>query len=153
MIISATWAPMIRNFPSLWEYLQSVLAYQAPPFVAAFVLGVFWKRTTDSGAFYGILGGHITSFILFLMINVFGVFDLHFLYVAPVLLVVSLLIMVVVSNMTEAPSFEKIKDLVWTRELFASESEELKGMPWFKNYRYQSIIILVLTAVIIGTFW
>ncbi len=153
MIISAAWAPMIRNFPSLWEYLQSVLAYQAPPFVAAFVMGIFWKRTTDHGAFFGLLGGHIVSLALFLMVAVFGFFELHFLYVAPILFVASLLIMIVVSNMTEAPNFDKIKELIWTRELFDMETQEMKGMPWWQNYRVQSAIILLLTAVIIITFW
>lgn len=153
MVISAVWAPMIRNFPSLWEYLQSVLAYQAPPFVAAFILGIFWKRTTGAGAFAGLLGGHLTSLVLFLLINVFGVFNLHFLYIAPILLVVSMLIMVLVSNLTEAPSSEKIKDLIWSRALFNQETIEMKGLAWYKNYRVQSAVILAVTAVIVIIFW
>lgn len=153
MIISAIWAPMIRNFPSLWEYLQSVLAYQAPPFVAAFVLGIFWKRTTDNAAFAGLLGGHFTSVLLFLLINVFGLFEIHFLYIAPILLVVSMTIMLITSLFTEAPAWDKIKDLVWSKELFDLETKEMEGIAWYKNYRVQSAIILLLTAAIVITFW
>lgn len=153
MIISAIWAPMIRNFPSLWEYLQSVLAYQAPPFVAAFVLGIFWKRTTDNAAFVGLLGGHLTSVLLFMLINVFGLFEIHFLYIAPILLVVSITIMLITSLFTEAPAWDKIKDLVWSKELFDLETKEMEGIAWYKNYRVQSAIILLLTAAIVITFW
>jgi len=153
MIISAVWAPMIRNFPSLWEYLQSVLAYQAPPFVAAFVLGIFWSRTTDKAAFAGLLGGHLASLLLFLMINPFNLFDLHFLYVAPIILVVSVAIMITVSLLTEAPKFEEIKNLIWSKELFEIETKEMQGIVWYKNYRIQSVFIIVLTAVIVISFW
>ena len=44
MILSAIWAPQIDKFPTLWEYLQNALSYIAPPIVALYVVGVFWKR-------------------------------------------------------------------------------------------------------------
>jgi len=44
MILAASWAPQILKFPSLWHYLQSVLAYASPPIVALYLVGLFWKR-------------------------------------------------------------------------------------------------------------
>ncbi len=50
MILSAIWAPQIDKFPTLWEYLQNALSYIAPPIVALYVIGVFWKRANHKGA-------------------------------------------------------------------------------------------------------
>lgn len=153
MILSAAWAPMIRNFPSLWEYLQSVLAYQSPPFVAAFVMGIFWKRTSESGAFYGMLAGHVVSLGLFLANMVFGIINIHFLYVAPILFVVSLSVMVAVSLMTQLSNPERTAELTWSPRLFHAETLELQSMPFYLNYRYQSIALVAITVVILFIFW
>ena len=50
MILSALWAPQIARFPSLWQYLQSILAYITPPVVVVFILGIFWRRGTAAAA-------------------------------------------------------------------------------------------------------
>ena len=34
MVFAAAWAPQVVKFPSIWQYLQQVLAYLAPPVVA-----------------------------------------------------------------------------------------------------------------------
>lgn len=153
MIVSAIWAPVIKSFPSLWEYLQMFLAYISPPFVAAFVLGIFWRKTSDTAAFSGLLFGHFSALVLLLLGPVYGVIELQFLLVAPVLLVLSVLAMVVTTFVTESPDYERIKDLVWTKELFEMETREMKGLAWYKNYRYQSAALLLITAVIIISFW
>jgi SSS family solute:Na+ symporter len=44
MILSAAWAPQIERFPTLWEYLQSILSYITPPIAALFIMAVFWKK-------------------------------------------------------------------------------------------------------------
>ncbi len=51
-------------------------------------------------------------------------------------------------------SFEdKVRDYTWNRSLIAEETEELKGLPWYKNYRYQAVILLIVTALVVGSFW
>lgn len=45
------WIPVMSNISgALYEYLQSVQAYLAPPMTAVFFLGVFWKRMNGPGA-------------------------------------------------------------------------------------------------------
>lgn len=154
MIIAAAWAPMITNFPSLWQYLQSILAYQSPPFVAAFLVGIFWAGANRQSAFWGLVGGHVVSAGLFVSIMIFGVIDIHFLYVAPILFVVSVVLMVVISLVTETKQqYAEIEDYMWTTELFRKETIELAEKPWYQNYRIQSVIILSITAVILYMFW
>ncbi len=50
LVIAVAWAPQLRLFPSLWQYLQAVLAYAVPPVVTLFVLGMFWRGATADGA-------------------------------------------------------------------------------------------------------
>ena len=41
--------------------IQLVFGFVNAPLFATFVLGMFWKRTTSTGAFLGLLGGTATS--------------------------------------------------------------------------------------------
>ena len=51
-------------------------------------------------------------------------------------------------------SFEdKVRDYTWNKSLIDEETAELEGLPWYQNYRYQSVILLVLTAILIAFFW
>lgn len=47
--LSIAWIPILESAgeAQLWNYLQAVSAYIAPPWAMVFVLGVFWNRTTE----------------------------------------------------------------------------------------------------------
>ena len=77
MLVAAAWAPMIRYFPGLWSYIQSVLSYLVPPVVAIFLLGVFWPRTNGNGAFVTLIGGDVLSLAVFVLSQM-GYIELHF---------------------------------------------------------------------------
>jgi solute:Na+ symporter, SSS family len=51
VVLGLMWIPvMLYVADALYEYLQSVQAYLAPPMTAVFFLGVFWKRMNGKGA-------------------------------------------------------------------------------------------------------
>ena len=51
VVLGLLWIPlMLYVADALYEYLQSVQAYLAPPMTAVFFLGVFWKRVNGKGA-------------------------------------------------------------------------------------------------------
>ena len=170
MVLAAAWAPQIEKFQTLFQYLQSTLAYIAPPVVAVFLLGVLWRRANAHGAFAALMVGFVTALGLLscrellpvvegALPAVGGVFqgswisELHFLHVAPLLLLVCVATEVAVSLATAPPEAEKIEPYLWTRKLYAAESAELRGVPWFKNYRVLSVLLLVLTAAVVGWWW
>ena len=37
--------------------------------------------------------------------------------------------------------------------MIAEETEELRGLPWYKNYRILAVILLIITALVVGRFW
>jgi SSS family solute:Na+ symporter len=155
VMLAAAWAPQIEKFSSLWEYLQLVLGFIAPPIVSVFLLGLFWKRGNANGAFASLLGGLILSMILILskvnhwfpVIN-----DIHFLHTAPLLLLACLVIHICFSLLSAPPSQEKIEKMTWTKAIFDSETQELNTLFWYKNYRNLAILLLLLTALIVGYF-
>ncbi len=68
VILAAMWAPRIREFDSLFKYLQIVISYIAPPVVAAFLLGLFWKRANGHGAFFSFMAALAIS-VVFLLVG------------------------------------------------------------------------------------
>jgi len=73
----------------------------------------------------------------------------HFLYVAPVIFAISLAIVVAVSLVTTPPSARAVERFVWKAAFFRAETEELDALPWFKNYRVLSIILLIFTVAFV----
>ncbi len=157
VVLASAWVPFIEKVSdSLWGYLQLVIAFTSPPVVSAFILGLFWKRANASGAFVSLIVGGIFALLMILSAS-FDLWpylnDFHFLAKANILFVISVLIHVVVSLSTAKPDIEKIAEYTYKKELFTSETEELKALPWYQNYRYLAVILLILTAAIVIWFW
>lgn len=167
VILASAWAPQIERFGSLFKYLQIVLSFICPPVVAAFILGLFWKRANANGAIYSMLTGFVLTIGLILVkIQVSAAEDIsqvpswmavldgiHFLHMAFFLMVICATIHIVVSLATAPPATEKTEQYTWNKSIFTAETEELKALPWYKNYRILAILLLIVTAIIVGWFW
>ena len=152
MIIAIFWAPQIQQFPSLWQYFQSILAYVTPPIVAIFFFGIFWQRSSATAAFVTFVGGIGLGVLGLIFVEILGWVPLHFLYASGVSFVLSCLCMFTVS-MVSPPSGKEVTSLIWTPQLWHDETAELRGKPWYQNYRYLSILLALTTAIIVGSFW
>ena len=149
---AALWAPQIQKFDSVVKYFQQLLSFVVPPVVAVFVLGLFWKRASGTGAFAGLMSGLGMAILLALDRNVYHWTPLalvHFLYVAPVIFAVSALIIVVASLLSAPPAAEKVAAYVWKASAFAQESAELAALPWYQNYRILSALLLLATGLFV----
>jgi SSS family solute:Na+ symporter len=149
IIIAALWAPNIGKFGSVVKYFQQLLAFMAPPVVAVFLAGLFWKRASATGAFTALLSGLALAVLLMLFIDRTPLATWNFLYVAPLLFVVSLVILAAVSLFTAPPAPEVVSRYVWSPAFFRDETAGLAGTPWYQNYRILSLILLAITAVFI----
>lgn len=157
LVIAVFWAPQIgKQFGTLLKYYQEMLSMMAPPIVAAFILGIFWKRTNATGAFLGLMAGLVLGLInifsrIYFGKSIFG--DMHFLITVPFYFVWSLLVMVVVSLATKKPPKEKTDELTFTMKAFNEESIRLKSIPFYKNYRFLSYLLIAFCFVILIIFW
>jgi SSS family solute:Na+ symporter len=150
--VAALWAPEIQKFDSVVKYFQQLLSFVVPPVVAVFVLGLFWRRASGTGAFAGLISGLGMAILLALdrkLFHLTPLADMNFLYVAPIILVVSAIIIVAVSTLTAPPSEAKVANYVWKRSAFAEESAELAALPWYQNYRILSVLLLVATGIFV----
>lgn len=151
LVVAMVWAPQLERFPSLWQYLQAMLAYAAPPIIALFLVGLFWRGATAAGAAATLLAGTGCGIGLFFANIVFHWIHLHFLYAAPLLVLVDALILIGVSLASggrgTAPA-----EVIWTTAFFRAESERLKGVPAWRNYRLQAAMLLLLTAGVVIAF-
>lgn len=49
LVVSIVWLPILEASQSgqLWNYLQAISSYTAPPWCFVFLLALFWKGTTE----------------------------------------------------------------------------------------------------------
>ncbi len=61
VLVSILTAYVARSFNNVMDFLQLIFAFVNAPLFAAFLLGMFWKRTTGHAAFWGLIGGTISA--------------------------------------------------------------------------------------------
>jgi SSS family solute:Na+ symporter len=61
ILLSIGTAYFARQYNNAMDVIQLVFGFVNAPLFATFLLGMFWARTTGSGAFFGLLGGTMTS--------------------------------------------------------------------------------------------
>ncbi len=61
IIVSVLAAYTATRFNNIMDMLQLVFGFVNAPLFATFLLGMFWKRTTGHGAFFGLLSGTLAA--------------------------------------------------------------------------------------------
>ena len=126
VLIGLLWIPVIQGGKGLYDYLQGVQAYLAPPIFTVFFLGVFWKRLNGAGCLAALLVGFVMGLFRLAvdtpvkLIEGFqyteGSFlwivnNMFFQYYSILILIVSAVVMIVVSYATRPPDYESISGL------------------------------------------
>jgi SSS family solute:Na+ symporter len=157
LVIAVFWAPQIgKQFGNLLKYYQEMLSIMAPPIVAAFMLGIFWKRTNAKGAFVGLMAGVLLGIFnvvykVYAGQSIFG--DIHFLLTVPFYFTWTIFVMVVVSLLTEKPPIEKTENLTFSLKEFREETQFLKTNSIFESYRFWSYLLIAFCFIILYLFW
>jgi len=150
MVIAILWAPQIGTFEKLWDYLQNTLAWFCPPIVALFVMGLFMRRVNNVGAIASIIvGSSITVWLIGLKYVDSSIVLPNFLYVAFIHFLICCAVLYIGSLFGQGKPEAELAQVVWSREDMDRETVSLQSLPWYKNYRYQAIGILILTAIIL----
>jgi len=139
VLIGLLWIPVIQGARGLYEYLQGVQAYLAPPIFTVFFFGVFHRRLNGKGCLAALSTGFVMGVFrlavdtpVTLKIAGFAqgyapgsllwiVNNIYFQYYSLLIFLVSALAMVVVSYLTESPREEAIMGLT-----YATATEEQK---------------------------
>lgn len=153
LVVACIWAPSLANFESLYGYLQSVLSYVTPPIVAVFLVGIMWPRINGIAAFTTLVTLVPLGVFFFILNEVIPEeAPLQFLYAAGVSFAASLVLLIGISLLTAPPDRERVREVTWSPQFWHEETEELRGMPLWKNYRFWSVALLISTAIIVFIF-
>lgn len=151
MVLAALWAPRIEQFTSLFRYLQQVLAYTIPPVVVLFLASIFSQRANATGAKACLITGTLGGALLFVLNSTLDTVNIHFLYVVPIGCAISWLALEVGTRLAKDKD-TGTAETRWTPAFFREESEVLRHVPLFRNYRIWSVILLIITAVLVIVF-
>lgn len=149
MVVAAIWAPMIQNFEGIWSYLQQMFSIIVPPIVVIFLMGVFYKRGNGHGAFWTLVIGSILGVLLFIL-GQMGHWNYHYTSNVGIMVGICILIFVLVSRLTAAPDSEQIKLYTFRKELL---QDGMEGLPWYKDYRFHMLILVLVMLIVLLVFW
>ncbi|XP_045632422.1 sodium/myo-inositol cotransporter 2 [Ursus americanus] len=128
VLVSILWIPVVQASQGgqLFIYIQSISSYLQPPVAVVFIMGCFWKRTNEKGAFSGLILGLLLGLIRLVLDFIYPqprcdqpddrpgvVKDVHYLYFSMILSAVTLITVSIVSWFTESPSKEMVSRLTW----------------------------------------
>jgi len=161
------WIPVMAKIAGggLYQYLQSVQGYLAPPITAVFLLGLFWKRMNSAGATWALGGGFVLGMAKLTIQALFGkgklenpallaaIGDFNFLYATGILMLASVVIMVTASLMTAAPSEEKTRGLTYGSIHHLAESEIKQSWDFGNKLMVGLILLLVGGMYLYFSFW
>ncbi len=124
VVLGIAWIPIMANISGvLYEYLQSVQAYIAPPITAVFLLGIFYRRINSQGAMATLMIGLFVAFVRLVLelskhhIETDSVFyfigNVNFLTFAAWFFLFSVVLCIGVSLLTPPPSERQITGLTF----------------------------------------
>jgi SSS family solute:Na+ symporter len=165
VVLGILWIPIMRSVGNvLYTYLQDVQSVLAPGIAAAFLLGVTWKRTSAKGGLWGLIAGLVIGLtrlgakVYYSTTGATGdslfkylFYDLNWLFFCGWMFLFCVIVIIMVSMLTQAPSAEKIQGLV-----FGTATPEQKAVTrasWNRWDVMHTCIILGITAAFYIYFW
>jgi SSS family solute:Na+ symporter len=165
VLIALAWIPVIQGAHGLYEYLQAVQGYLAPPIFVVFFFGVFFKRLNAKGCLYSMVVGFVLGVFRMLVdtpvtLGLKGfengypegsllwiINHINFQYFSVLITIVSAVVIVLVSYMTRAPEYEKIAGLTFATASTADRDRTRASWDW-----REVLASVVVVACILGAY-
>jgi SSS family solute:Na+ symporter len=157
-LVTAYWA---KSFPSIMDYMQAIFSWVNAPLFATMLLGMFVRWITPNGAFWGLLAGMGSSFVLFLAVK-FNWIEKSLITLSSVASdmaanfwrawwawLICFVVTILISFVTARKPDEELVGLVkgLTREAAVSH------VPWFKTPEFYAILSLLALIALNIYFW
>lgn len=162
VVIGMAWIPVIQGSKGLYDYLQSVQGYLAPPIFVVFFLGIFWKRLNAKGCLAALVVGFAMGIFrlavdtppkitgnenyyadgsFFWIVN-----KIYFQYFSLLITLVSAAVMIAVSLATAPPDYTRFQGL--TYGVVSDEEKATSRSSWKPIDVVMSgvVLVLILTA-------
>lgn len=162
IVIGLLWIPVIRGGKGLYDYLQGVQSYLAPPIAVVFFAGIFHKRLNAKGCLAALYTGFglgllrlvidtpvklsegftYTEGSFFWIVN-----NMFFQYYSLVIFLISLAVMFAVSYATAPPAYEKLEGLT-----FGTTTEQQRQETRASWNKWDVITSVIVIALIITAY-
>jgi SSS family solute:Na+ symporter len=129
VVVGLLWIPVIQGGKGLYDYLQGVQAYLAPPIFVVFFFGIFMKRLNAKGCIASMVVGFLMGLFrlaidtpikllenfsyekgtFFWIVN-----NVFFQYYSLLITIVCIVVFIAVSYASPGPSYEKISGLTFS---------------------------------------
>jgi SSS family solute:Na+ symporter len=161
IIVGLLWIPVIQGSRGLYDYLQGIQSYLAPPIFVVFFMGIFNSRLNKEGCLSALIVGIVLGLFrlavdtpAFLMEDfaytegsfLWIVNNIFFQYYSLGMFVICIAVMVGVSYATEAPDKEKISGL--TYQTLTEEDKRESRASWGTKEVVWSVLLMVIIFVI-----
>ncbi len=160
VILGIVWIPIMEKIGGgvMYQYLQNVQSYIAPPVTAVFLLGIIWKRVNDEAAITTLLAGLIL--LIFRLGSeiyyqpmiasgqvidnfMFAFATVNFSHMAILMFIFSALLCITVSILTSPPDYSKISGLSYGT-LTANHRKENS-----ESYDTVDVILSIILIIIV----
>ncbi|MEK6780096.1 MAG: sodium:solute symporter [Bacteroidota bacterium] len=160
VILGILWIPIMQNISGvLYEYLQSIQSYIAPPIATVFLLGIFYSRINSKGALATLIMGLIVAFVrigLELAINhlnpdglLYAFANANFLTFAAWFFLFCIVFCIGISFMFPAPSPQQIVGLTYS-SLTIEQKTANRASFNFWDIAFSLIVIGIVVYVMVS---
>jgi SSS family solute:Na+ symporter len=163
ILIGLLWIPVIRGGKGLYDYLQGVQGYLAPPIFVVFFLGVFIKRLNAQGCLAALIAGFVLGVFrlavdtpislrmpgfehgypegsFFWIVN-----NIYFQYYSLLIFLVSVAVMLGVSYLTKPPDDKQLEGLTYAT--ITDEHRRESRLSWNRADVISSGVVLSLILI------
>jgi SSS family solute:Na+ symporter len=156
ILFSILTAYIAKSFNNINDFLQLVFSFVNGPLFATFLLGMFWKRTTSAGAFWGLLGGTLAAALTHGLTVAEGkggwIYNLYEVksgmgqafIVAGISWIGNFITTIVVSLLTKPKKDEELIGLVYS----LTEKPSFITTKWYTKIIPLSIILIIVTIIL-----
>jgi SSS family solute:Na+ symporter len=161
VVISIFAAYMVMNAAGIMDYVQALFSFFISPLLGAVLMGMFWKRATKAGGFWGLLIGTLTSISLWAWVKV-DPSALRYVALSPDAkdmaenmyralwsVSVTFIVIFVVSLLTKARPIAELGGLVYG----ATPMPKEEPVPYYKNEYFWMVLAIVVFLALNIYFW
>lgn len=161
IIIGLLWIPVIQGSRGLYDYLQNIQSYLAPPIFVVFFMGIFNSRLNKQGCLTALIVGIVLGLFrlavdtpAFLMEDfaytegsfLWVVNNIFFQYYSLGMFLICIAVMVGVSYATSAPDKEKISGLTYQTLTEADKRESRASWTW-KDVAWSVLLMTIIVVI------
>ena len=162
VVIGLLWIPVIQGGRGLYDYLQGIQAYLAPPIFVVFFFGIFMKRLNGPGCLATLITGFLMGLFRLAVdtpVKLMGttytegsflwvINNMFFQYYSLLITVVCIIVFLLVSYATRKPDYASIEGLTYST--LTAEDRRASRASWnAKDVVLSVLLVLIILAIYI----